>query len=593
MSRNGSKYDDISKSISIPTGCAIDAKGYVYANTSTTYNAATKATSHGKQLIGRAYFLDKDGNVLHGNEDLNGNRPTEMVPGKAYYLLYKLEELPDPPRMPTTVYIGLRSVVDKMSDEYELISTLTKAFTLEETSLILDLACYMLCEESAVFQHFPNWTRKRLLYSSTVRSDSYISEFLKKNLTVSKINLFKQLWATKHIGAGYVYLCYDSTNVNSQARGVFIVQDGHAKDDPSLPQVNTDYVIRQEDGLPLTFTTFPGSVVDIAEAKDMIKFIAPYANGKDIHITLICDRGYISEPNIHDMDEAGIGFLMMLRSDMTDSVNLINKYAKKIRERYEYRINEFDCYGMTVTGKLFGIGKTRYFHIIWDPTLSRKEETKLLSQIENTSKQLDKDIERKTRYTEDELERKFGFFDVTTEASGTLKVKSRGRCSKLKDEPAFVITGYQKNYKRIDKAIFECGFFVLVMSQKTTALEARIAYSKRDCVEKCFEALKSHLGMDKIGVASEESMHGKALIWFVASIIHAVFFNHLAPLTIKDKKHFTVPSAIDLVDSIYCDKNLLTERYERRYGLTRLQRMVFNQMSISDSDLNELLAVIS
>ena len=58
-----------------------------------------------------------------------------------------------------------------------------------------------------------------------------------------------------------------------------------------------------------------------------------------------------------------------------------------------------------------------------------------------------------------------------------------------------------------------------------TAQQAVDAYAKRDCVEKAFEALKSRLGMDKIGVTTEEAMHGKGLVWFVASILYLLLFN--------------------------------------------------------------------
>lgn len=114
--------------------------------------------------------------------------------------------------------------------------------------------------------------QEHALFSESIRDDSYLGKFLRSSLTIPKIKSFKKAWAKENIGNGKVYLCYDSTNVNSQAEGVFIVQKGFAKDDKSLPQVNSDYVIRQADGLPLTYMHSPGSVADIAQAQEMIKF---------------------------------------------------------------------------------------------------------------------------------------------------------------------------------------------------------------------------------------------------------------------------------------------------------------------------------
>ena len=38
---------------------------------------------------------------------------------------------------------------------------------------------------------------------------------------------------------------------------------------------------------------------------------------KHLSITMICDRGYISEDNVVQMDDAGINFLLMLKRRLT------------------------------------------------------------------------------------------------------------------------------------------------------------------------------------------------------------------------------------------------------------------------------------
>ena len=115
-----------------------------------------------------------------------------------------------------------------------------------------------------------------------------------------------------------------------------------------------------------------------------------------------------------------------------------------------------------------------------------------------------------------------------------------------------------------------------------TAQEANDAYAKRDCVEKTFEALKSHLGMDKIGVTTEEAMHGKGLVWFVASILHALLFNTTASLRVTDRKHYTVPAMIDQLESIKADRNLATGKRERRYKLTSKQLKILRFWKIDE-----------
>lgn len=144
---------------------------------------------------------------------------------------------------------------------------------------------------------FPPRARDHELFSEDIPDDTFLGQFLRNNLTLPKIKQFREYWATRNIGDGKIFLCYDSTNVNCQAEGVFIVQKGHAKDNADLNQVNTDYVVRQSDGLPLTYLHSPCSVNDIAQASEMLKFIAKIKelSGKDVKLCLVCDRGYISE----------------------------------------------------------------------------------------------------------------------------------------------------------------------------------------------------------------------------------------------------------------------------------------------------------
>ena len=134
--------------------------------------------------------------------------------------------------------------------------------------------------------------------------------------------------------------------------------------------------------------------------------------------------------------------------------------------------------------------------------------------------------------------------------------------------------------------------------------EAIEAYSKRDCVEKVFMALKSFLGMKKIGVDSDDSTHTKMLIWFIAAILHSLVFNRTAELRKADKKadkkgdkkgdkkSFTVPSIIDLLEEISADRNLNTGKYKRRYRPIKKQNCIMKSLGLTidkiDSYISEL-----
>lgn len=227
---------------------------------------------------------------------------------------------------------GFWVAMQTIAEEAGLIEILCTVFGETKAYLLLDFAQYMLLASSAVRQHFPICAMNHATFSDYIPSDCELSVVFSNDISVSKINLFKKLWARSVVESEEnLFFCYDSTNVNSQAEGVFLVEKGHAKDDPSLAQVNTEYVVRERDGLSVAFGEYPGSINDIKEASEMIAFmegILKSANmettDKPFSLTMVCDRGYISKNNVILMDEAGMDFLLMLRKDLNVADSLLS-----------------------------------------------------------------------------------------------------------------------------------------------------------------------------------------------------------------------------------------------------------------------------
>ena len=187
------------------------------------------------------------------------------------------------------------------------------------------------------------------------------------------------------------------------------------------------------------------------------------------------------------------------------------------------------------------------------------------------------------------------FFDINATTAGNVPVRIKGRqkaASEIQEEQSYVIDSAVRNIENIDFSTKKLGFRVLVSSEKMDIGEAIEAYSKRDCVEKVFMALKSFLGMKKIGVDSDDSTHTKMLIWFVAAILHSLIFNRTAELREDDRKSFTVPSIIDLLEEISADKNLNTGKYKRRYRPIKKQNCIMKSLGLTidkiDSYISEL-----
>lgn len=523
------------------------------------------------------------------------------------FLHLDIPELPDPPRLADSISVGLHGWIEEASVISKLTETLADVFDEDAASQILDLAHYMISKESAVMQHYPAWARENMIFSSDIMNDTEIGQFLKKKLSVSKIKQFRYKWAVLNLSGteGVVYLCYDSTNVNCQATGVSIVQKGHAKDDPSLPQVNTDYVIRQSDGMPITYLHSPGSVTDIAQAQEMIRFFEDIGKeiGKKIRIVLICDRGYISEKNVRLMDAAGIEYILMLRSNFNLYEDLSSQWVDSLKS-YEYKLETDDeeKFGLTVPCQIFKDGKQCYAHVIWSEDLYRSKRNSVDNYINEKRKSVEAFIPAhcNSSFTIEEINKLLPtkLFSLFLEQTGTKDVerkegRGRGVHVVIDKVPVYKITGFEDDKAAINRERQKCGISILISSEEMTAQQVIDAYAKRDCVEKAFESLKSHLGMDKIGVTTEEAMHGKGLIWFIASILYSLLFNGTSVLRVTDKKHYTVPAMVDVLEAIKADKNLNSNKYERRYKLTKRQMDILDNWKIVEARIDKTIALLN
>ena len=110
------------------------------------------------------------------------NDPALMYPNEKFQIYFSDAEIPE--ELPYAyrsccLKIGSCAVIQKVIDEYNLRSTLTKIFG-KETALILDLVAYMIVEEENAGQYYPDFAFSHPLFTDkmTIYSDSKVSRFL-------------------------------------------------------------------------------------------------------------------------------------------------------------------------------------------------------------------------------------------------------------------------------------------------------------------------------------------------------------------------------------------------------------------------------
>lgn len=179
----------------------------------------------------------------------------------------------------------------------------------------------------------------------------------------------------------------------------------------------------------------------MVEATEMLKFLGTLKDLKNSSITIICDRGYMSEDNVQRMDDASLNFLLMLKSNMNVTKDLLKKYAASVRSSAHY-IPESDQYGMTVTDQLFvGDTRTRYFHIVWSSDREKDDHKTFFTKLAAKELRLRRKIERKEQVTYDEMMDFADWFKLSSTKAGTVPDNKKGRkaSGETKEEESYPI----------------------------------------------------------------------------------------------------------------------------------------------------------
>lgn len=153
--------------------------------------------------------------------------------------------------------IGSFIVIDKIIKHYKLDKIASDWFG-KDAGLFLDLAAYMIVTEDNVGQYYPGYAFNHPLFTEGMRlvSDSKVSRFL-SSVTKDQIFGFLDDWNEDKDHQAKVYISYDSTNKNSQAGDLNIVEYGKPKDDKGLPVFNLSLVFDQNNRVPLFMKNIP------------------------------------------------------------------------------------------------------------------------------------------------------------------------------------------------------------------------------------------------------------------------------------------------------------------------------------------------
>lgn len=527
------------------------AASYVLLEIGRIYRPEKKYTNVQRKMIGKVC----------------SDKPGFMIPNNNYFELFPQTEIPEKSINPnkkrsTSLLIGPYLVIKKVVDYFNLKPMLEKWFD-KDAGLILDLASYFIVNEDNAGQYFPKYAFCHPLFTEgmQIKSDSTVCRLFQQ-ISSDQILGFLSDWNKVQDHRQKIYITYDSTNKNSEAGDIDIVEYGNAKDNKDLPVFNIAVAFDKTNKIPLFYEKYPGSIIDNSQFSFFVNKVKDYGYS---HIGLILDRGYFSKNNIQYIDKQKYSFLMMVKGCKTLVSQLIEKYKGTFESDCDCYSKRFEVYGMSVEHQLFSDDeKPRYFHLFFSARKMAAERDEFEARMDN--EECDLEQERGHTVQLSAFVRKY--FDCIFDKQN-------------------VLIDFKKNKQAYKHHLDLCGYFCLISSEKMTALEALELYKGRDESEKLFRADKTFLGARTMRVHSKNSLSSKLFIEFIALIIRNRIFNLLKEemrrLRIK-KNDMTVPAAMDQLEMIEMVKRTENE-YRLDYAITRTQKRILQAFAMTTEDV--------
>lgn len=519
---------------------------YILYQYGSEYNPDKQYAIPLRTIVGKV--SPSDASLMFPNEKFQTYFPDAVIP----------DELPFAYRS-CCLKIGSCIIIQKVLDEYKLVPMLRKRFG-EDTGLMLDLVSYLIVDEENAGQYYPDYafTHPLLTEKMTIYSDSKVSRLL-KSITKDQCIGFLDDWNRNRDHRSRIYISYDSTNKNSEAGDIDIVEFGRAKDDKGLPVFNLSIAMDKTNRVPLFYEEYPGSVTDVSQFTFMVDKVIEYGYKK---IGFILDRGYFSKENIQYIDKNGYTFIIMCKGCKALVSSLVLERQGTFETSWESAIRAYKVYGITATAKLYEDDtEERYFHIYYNPSRQAAEREQLEQRIEKFRQFLDKHIGKDTK------------FGKTYEEYFHLHYDRNGR-----------FCGADERTDVIERQLKLCGYFCIITSEKMTATQALVQYKGRDISEKLFRSDKTFIGSKSERTHSSASMSSKIFLEFIALIVRNRIYNLLKEQMIRmeaRQKYMTVPAALRELEKIeMVRRNAGT--YKLDHAVTRTQKTILSSFGLDD-----------
>lgn len=407
-------------------------------------------------------------------------------------------------------------------EELNIGNIFNELFPEGKSNLILTIAMNRIINPVSM-DNIKTWYERTYLHelyeNKLPLSSSSLSTFLEK-LGTSSINMEFSSRFVKRFKKGGA-LVYDVTSLSSHSKLMDLLEYGYNRDGDGLPQLNLAVAVHKEQGLPIYYDIYPGSIADTSILHNTIEKLATL-NIDDV--ALIVDRGFFSETNLNDLKDVKLQFILPATFKMKCIKALVTKMKKDIEKgKHLQKYN-----GNIIFVKEVKIPIGRYSHTVYvffDPKRENDEKIKFYHRLHSTIETLE---HRKLKKWERPAK---VFEDISGEFKQFLRWQLEdGRYNiKVKE-------------KAIAQRLNKMGFTIVFYNGKYTWNEVWGWYRERDIVEKMFLFAKNYIDTVPFKAQKTEVAKGLIFVGFIALILRFKLLKMMRETDLN--KHYSIPKLL-------------------------------------------------
>lgn len=299
-------------------------------------------------------------------------------------------------------------------------------------------------------------------------------------------------------------ILYDITSISSYSELIRLLEWGYNRDRYDLPQINLSVILDKQEGIPLGYEIYPGSINDVVTLQNTIKRISAYGV-RDF--TLVLDRGFFSYSNVELLIQKYTDFIMAVPERYQFAEKLLSSLVNEIeRPKYLKKFNDEIIFVKDVEINLPEHKLKAYCY--FNPARAQQEKDSFYRRLYSIQEQIER------------LKVNKSWRVKATEIMGELSSYFELR---IIDDKVDV----EIKEKAVSRRLNKRGLFLIAYNGEYSWDSCLSAYKEKELIERSFDILKNDLEFTTPQVHKDATLKGLMFINMIALILRMKIMNIL------------------------------------------------------------------